>query len=72
MAGGPLLMGPTAQQWQTVALTRTKLLTLATEDWFDEMEEHFALARSALVALALERERLLNKLSILTKGSVLQ
>jgi CRP-like cAMP-binding protein len=71
LAGAPLIVGPSAAHWETVAVTRTKLLELSAEDWFDEMEEQFGLARSALVALAVERERLLNRTSELTDGAII-
>ncbi len=71
IAGGPLIVGPSAQHWETIALTRTKLLVLSAEDWFDEMEEHFGLARSALVALAAEREQLLNRICKITDSATI-
>ncbi len=39
----------------------TRALRIGHEDYFDVMEEHFALARSAMKALALEREHLMNE-----------
>ena len=72
IAGGPLTVGPTGAAWETMALTRTKLLAIAAEDWYDEMEEHFALARSALIALGIQREDLLNKISKLTNGATMR
>jgi CRP-like cAMP-binding protein len=45
--------------WGASAKSRVRALAFRTEDWFDLMEEHFDLVRSALAGLVLERERLL-------------
>jgi CRP-like cAMP-binding protein len=45
------------------ATTRTRLLRLVREDYFDAMEEHFGLARSSMKALAAEREILANEVA---------
>jgi CRP-like cAMP-binding protein len=39
----------------------TRMLKISREDYYDVMEEHFALARSSLKALATERELLVNE-----------
>jgi CRP-like cAMP-binding protein len=43
------------------AVTKSRVLRLAREDYFDAMEEHFGLARSSMKALAGEREVLANE-----------
>ncbi len=43
------------------AATRTRILRIVREDYFDVMEEHFGLARSSMKALAGERETLANE-----------
>jgi hypothetical protein len=43
------------------AVTDTGAIAIALEDYFDVMEEHFALARSALMAISEEREKLLDR-----------
>jgi CRP-like cAMP-binding protein len=45
------------------AADATRAFVLQVEDYLDIMEEHFSLARSALRALALEREALLDRAS---------
>ncbi|MGD0674013.1 MAG: cyclic nucleotide-binding domain-containing protein [Polyangiaceae bacterium] len=39
----------------------TRVLAIPTDDYYDAMEDHFSLARSALVALAEERESLMDR-----------
>jgi CRP-like cAMP-binding protein len=46
--------------WSARAKSQTLVLAFRIEDWFDVMEEHFDLVRSALAGLALEHERLLD------------
>jgi CRP-like cAMP-binding protein len=46
------------------ATTKTRLLRIMREDYFDAMEEHFALARSSMKALAAEREALANETAL--------
>jgi CRP-like cAMP-binding protein len=43
------------------AVFPTRMLRIVREDYFDAMEEHFALARSSMKALAAEREVLVNE-----------
>jgi CRP-like cAMP-binding protein len=47
--------------YEAHAALPTRTLRIVREDYFDVMEEHFALARSSLKALALERELLVNE-----------
>jgi CRP-like cAMP-binding protein len=49
--------------WEARAITPTRALAIRLEDWFDLMEEHFDLARSALGGFSLRREELLNQLA---------
>jgi hypothetical protein len=43
------------------ATTKSRVLRMVREDYFDAMEEHFGLARSSMKALAGEREVLANE-----------
>jgi CRP-like cAMP-binding protein len=56
-------LGEFAGAWEPRALVDTRVLAIRLEDWFDLMEEHFDLARSALGGFALRREELLNQLA---------
>ena len=47
--------------YQARADTAARVLRIGHEDYFDVMEEHFLLARSAMKALAIERELLMNE-----------
>jgi CRP-like cAMP-binding protein len=47
--------------YEAQAAVATRTLQIAREDYYDVMEEHFALARSTLKALAAERELLVNE-----------
>jgi CRP-like cAMP-binding protein len=46
------------------ATTKSRVLRLVREDYFDAMEQHFGLARSSMKALAAERESLANESAI--------
>lgn len=46
------------------ASTKSRVLRIVREDYFDAMEEHFGLARSSLKALASEREILSNEAAL--------
>ncbi len=61
--GGVASLGDPILAWQARAVTRVRALSIRHGDWFDLMEEHFDLVRSALSALALLRERILDDLS---------
>jgi CRP-like cAMP-binding protein len=47
--------------YEVRAVGSAAALSIALEDYFDVMEEHFGLARSALMAAAEEREKLLDR-----------
>jgi CRP-like cAMP-binding protein len=55
--------GEAALAWAARAKTKVRVLAFRIEDWFDLMEEHFDLVRSALAGSALERERLTDLLA---------
>jgi CRP-like cAMP-binding protein len=63
--GGMLVFGSRAATskdlgFEARATEPTRALRIVREDYFDAMEEHFALARSSMKALAAERELLSN------------
>jgi CRP-like cAMP-binding protein len=60
--GGVASLGEPILAWNARARTRVRALSLRLEDWFDLMEEHFDLVRSALAQLALVRETILEEL----------
>jgi CRP-like cAMP-binding protein len=60
--GGMASLGAPITEWQARAVTRVRALSVSLADWFDHMEEHFDLVRSALSALALMREAILEDL----------
>jgi CRP-like cAMP-binding protein len=49
--------------WEAHAAVPSVVLALPFEEWFDAMEEHFDLARSAMTWNALERERIYESLA---------
>jgi CRP-like cAMP-binding protein len=61
--GGVASLGDPVAAWQARAATYVRVLSMNIEDWFDLMEEHFDLVRSALSALALRREAILDDLA---------
>jgi CRP-like cAMP-binding protein len=61
--GGVASLGEPVLAWEARAITRVRALAMKLEDWFDLMEEHFDLVRSALADLALQREAILDDLS---------
>jgi CRP-like cAMP-binding protein len=61
--GGIASLGEPITAWQARAVTRVRALSVSLADWFDRMEEHFDLVRSALSALALMREAILEDLA---------
>jgi CRP-like cAMP-binding protein len=63
IVSGAGAFGEPALAWTARAKTKARTLAFRIEDWFDLMEEHFDLVRSALAASALERERLLDLLA---------
>lgn len=58
--GAAALMTP---GWEAHAVAPSVVLSLPFEEWFDAMEEHFDLARSAMTWNALERERIYEALA---------
>jgi CRP-like cAMP-binding protein len=63
LVGGVASLGDPIAAWQARATTQVRVLSMRTEDWLDLMEEHFDLVRSALSALALRREAILDELA---------
>jgi CRP-like cAMP-binding protein len=61
--GGVASLGNPIAAWKARAATYVRVLSMSIEDWFDLMEEHFDLVRSALSALALRREAVLDELA---------
>jgi CRP-like cAMP-binding protein len=57
---GAAAFGGAPATWSARAMSPVRALAFRVEDWFDLMEEHFDLVRSALAGLVLERERLLD------------
>ena len=57
---GSVAVSPEDLRYAVHADTATRALRIGHEDCFDVMEEHFLLARSAMKALAAEREQLMN------------
>jgi CRP-like cAMP-binding protein len=62
VAGAAALSGD-ARRWTAVAKTRCRLLAIPIDACFDAMEEHFDLAQSTFASLAIQRERLLERLA---------
>jgi len=59
-------LGEPILAWDARALLKTRVLSMRLEDWYDTMEEHFDLARSALATLALQQESVLDDLATAT------
>jgi CRP-like cAMP-binding protein len=70
MIGGTASFGEPILGWEARALSKTRVLAMRLEDWYDTMEEHFDLARSALATLALQQEAILDDLAAET-GDIL-
>jgi CRP-like cAMP-binding protein len=62
IVGGAAAFADSALAWRARATRRGRALAFRVEDWFDLMEEHFDMVRSALAALSLEREGLIDEL----------
>jgi len=60
---GAAAFGEPALAWTARARRHTRALAFRVEDWFDRMEEHFDMVRSALAAYARQRDRLLDELA---------
>lgn len=58
---GVSALGANAGAFEAIAAEPTRVLRIEREDYFDLLEEHFGLARAAMKALTLERERLVNE-----------
>jgi CRP-like cAMP-binding protein len=63
VVGGVASLGEPVVAWEARAITRVRAFSMKLEDWFDLMEEHFDLVRSALSEMALQRESILDDLS---------
>jgi CRP-like cAMP-binding protein len=68
---GAASFGRTASAWKATAVVPTRVLEIPVEAWFDLMEDHFDLMRSALAALALRRDAVLEQLANETDGLIL-
>ncbi len=60
---GVASFGAPALHWEARALAPTRVIAFPIEAWFDLMEEHFDLVRSALGAVGTRRERLLERMA---------
>jgi CRP-like cAMP-binding protein len=60
---GAAALGEPVHAWNARAISPVRVLAIRLEDWFDLMEEHFDLVRSALGALARVRESILEELA---------
>jgi CRP-like cAMP-binding protein len=69
---GVAALGEAVRDWEAHAVVETRTLSLPLEDWFDEMEEHFDLVRSALGGLALLRDEIIEDLARGTRELVLE
>lgn len=69
VVGGAACLGDPEGQWSASATVDSLVLSFSNEDWFNEMEEHVDLVLAAMSALALERERLFDRLA-LPKGEI--
>jgi len=56
-------LSPLSREWAARARSPARLLAVPLEAWFDLMEEHFDLAQSTMAVLAVERERILDRLA---------
>ncbi len=60
---GVASFGAPAPFWEARAVTPTRVISFPIEVWFDLMEEHFDLVRSALAAVGRRREVLLEQMA---------
>lgn len=60
---GAAAFGEPALAWEAIASKATRALAFRIEDWFDLMEEHFDMVRSALGGLELQRHQILDQLA---------
>jgi CRP-like cAMP-binding protein len=70
VVGGVASLGDPILDWNARAVTQVRALSMRLEDWFDSMEEHFDLVRSALAQLARIRENLLEHLEVANPGDL--
>lgn len=61
VVGGPFGLAHPPEKLEVRAITDASLLHVRDEDFYDVMEDHFDVARSAFATFALERERLMSK-----------
>jgi len=61
---GAAAFGEPARAWTARGTKAGRALTFRVDDWFDLMEEHFDMVRSALAALSATREALLLELEV--------
>ena len=59
---GAAALGESSLAWRAHAKTPTRALAIVIETYFDELEEHFDLVRAAMMAMAEDRERLLDRI----------
>jgi CRP-like cAMP-binding protein len=58
--------------WEAHAKTEVRALAVPHDDWFDLLEEHFDMLRSALGAMAIQRDRMLEQLAAQSGGLILR
>jgi CRP-like cAMP-binding protein len=61
---GAAALAESGLAWRAVAYKQTLALVVRTEEWFDLMEEHFDMVRSALGTLELRRDELHEQLAL--------
>jgi CRP-like cAMP-binding protein len=69
---GAAAFGEAATPWEAHAVTSVRLLWMHHDDWFNLVEEHFDMLRSALGAMALQRDRMLEQMANHAGGLVLR
>ena len=67
---GVASFGSSAVPWEARATLPTRVLSFASEQWFDLMEEHFDMVRSTLAAIAERRAILIEFLAEKAGGIV--
>lgn len=60
---GVASFGPASPLWEARAVAPTRVISFPLEVWFDLMEEHFDLVKSALAAVGRRREVLLQEMA---------
>ena len=69
---GAASFGDGSTPWEARAITATRALAVHHDDWFNLLEEHFDMLRSALGAMALQRDRMLEQMAAQTGALVLR